>query len=975
MSDINLFDKFPDLRPLRALPSLGTTAGCGLALRGSRDYDEETGTVVKTRCFCLLGIPVLAVDAYRVVNTPSGWYFLGRVPLSGQARLWNGLLVCSLLALIGLVAWDRYTHSLDYLAGQKVAEADRLAEAGQVAQAAQLYREVAAGYTSHARTALAKFKDMLDGPVAAAPPADAAQALKTAVELHQKAGTLPDLFERGMKLADKHAPADPRGALALVEAVAPLAKDADALAERRLRLLEQLVVKEPDDPEAASQLAVLYEAKKQLDKCEKLLAPHAGRLGTREGARILGQILARQGKEEQAHALLLPYTEERLKRLHAAEDAYQNAYGAIVNQIRNGTAPDFPYQRVNNAAGKAEQQAIFQEYMKAKQAEDPTLKAAWEAFRREAQVVPAALDLGMVILRRAQGVADAAARRKELEKAEKTFLAIRGAAGESDSYRLYLGQVYYWLGKHAEGRKLFDELLTAHNKSANVVSAVAQVLRAVGANTEARALLEEAYAKEADAAKKQGLASVRSLLYVDLDDEITWLRRADLEVPQIKADLGIALGNKALQEGNDEEAARHLREAIAIYAGLPVSASTLNNGGLAHFKLYQATGERAALDKGFEMVEQSVALSPSDSILLHNAAAALLGAALRDVIGPALDLKALKRQGSLDLLAFLYEDRAGRDRYAERVRQHPGIARARTYLDRLLVLAPKSPHAYGTLAALHGVTRDLEALRALRRRLDEAALDLADSTREMLDHYGGKKDEKTRKELAAGLARQEVVVKATRPGRGATFAAAATTLARLLLSMDAVGMAADADRAVTLAEEAHAAAPSSATRSALTDALLARASRALAKQEPEYAALASRAKRALGPNFLVAVALSREGKPRAAALANADVRRAVGLVKEGQAKFPEDPDGWSWAMLRAGEPDEAAKVARALAQDELGKVARAINQKLSPVSAAEAFRAYWALESAGKEAEGREVLKRFAARGAPMPFPLEPPAQ
>jgi hypothetical protein len=178
----------------------------------------------------------------------------------------------------------------------------------------------------------------------------------------------------------------------------------------------------------------------------------------------------------------------------------------------------------------------------------------------------------------------------------------------------------------------------------------------------------------------------------------------------------------------------------------------------------------------------------------------------------------------------------------------------------------------------------------------------------------------------------------------------------------------DHDALVKLAEEAHKAAPSSATRGTLELALLARASRTLAAKEPEYAAMAKKAKRSLGTTDLVAVALWRDGKPRQAALENDDVKRVLTLVREGEKAYPDSPDGWTWAMLKAAHPDEAAKLAVALKANEKERVYRQITEHLSPMSAAHAFRACWTLEAAGQNKEALAVLKRCAAEGVPMPF-------
>jgi hypothetical protein len=183
-----------------------------------------------------------------------------------------------------------------------------------------------------------------------------------------------------------------------------------------------------------------------------------------------------------------------------------------------------------------------------------------------------------------------------------------------------------------------------------------------------------------------------------------------------------------------------------------------------------------------------------------------------------------------------------------------------------------------------------------------------------------------------------------------------------------LGVAFDADELVRLAEEAQKAAPSAGTRSTLQTALLARASKALAAQEPEYAAMADKVRRALSSSHLIAVALAREGKPRVAALANADVKRALELARAAAAEFPNDPNEWSWAVLRAAYPEDAARIADALKGNELVRLERTLDARLSSPNTATALRQAWALEAAGKPEEARDVLKRSAADGVPLPF-------
>jgi hypothetical protein len=971
MSDIDLQSKFPDMRPIRSAPTLQTVNGIGFSMCGARDFDEQTRTYVKTHCFCFLFIPLVALGAYRVLDAgPAGWYFIGRVPLSLFARAWNYLLLFGILGIGGFVGWNYYSSTPEYAAGRKLGEADRLAAAGKVGQAARLYREVARGGTSQASNVRTRLEALLDEPLAKAEPAEAVEALRVVGEVQP--GARQRLFDRGMKLAEQHADKDARGALAILNGITPLAPKETDLTDKREPLLKRLVAQEPDNVELASQLALIYEARKQPEQCTALLAPLEKNLGTSEGARILGQIYAHQDKIEQAHTLLLPYAEGRLKQLHDAEktiaDRVHQVQEQILQELQSGKAPGFDYAR-HREAGEAARKALVLDYLDERLKNDPDLKQAQEAVIREAGVVPVALDLGVVLLRRAQTMADPAARRAELEKAEKTFLAVRGQVGETEAFRLNLGQVYYWLGKHAEGRKLFDEVLAGQQRSSEILIGVSRLLREVGAIAEARTLAEEAYTREANEEKKQAVAVQRALLAVDLDDKITWLRRSNTADPRIKALLSSTRGNKAMEEGKEEEAADHLRQAIAAYAALPEDAATLNNSATAHFLLYRLTGERQTLDKGSEMIEKALALHPSDSILLSNAVHAILEGALSDLIGKAIDLKTLKMEGSLDLLPYLYQDQAGRDRLAQRFRQHPGIAKATAYLKRWQLLAPKNLAPYAILFAMHSMAQDRDALRQLLQRLQEAELDLADVSRKTLDYYAGRDDARTRTDLDVQQRRQEATLAAARKNApGVTVAVAATHLAQTRIQQDGLGVAVKGDEVVALAEEAHAAAPSSATHGDLVAALLLRASQALAKQEPAYAALLAKGRRCLEPSYLIAVVLERNEKLRAPVLANKDVQRALALVREETAKWPEDQGVWVWAMLRFSYPDEAAKLADLLRKNDLVQAERAIEPRLQPFSGTAAVREAWALQIAGKEAEGREVLKQCAKRGVPLPF-------
>src|SRR5262249_6989308 len=156
------------------------------------------------------------------------------------------------------------------------------------------------------------------------------------------------------------------------------------------------VAKDPTDLDAVSGLAVVLESRRDFEGCEKLLTPHAAKLGDREGARILGQIYVNKGKFEEAYGLLAPYAEERLKQLKNAEDNVNQLAQQIdnegINALRQQSAPDFDFNAYK-AANKEAQQRMIQEFLDKRLREDPRFQKARAALRGQRGVVQAGMDL------------------------------------------------------------------------------------------------------------------------------------------------------------------------------------------------------------------------------------------------------------------------------------------------------------------------------------------------------------------------------------------------------------------------------------------------------------------------------------------------------------------------------------------------------------------------------------------------------
>jgi hypothetical protein len=955
------------MRPVRRIPPLTTVNGIGTTLIGNRDFDNETGTYVKTLVVTILFLPLIALGAYRVADAASGgFYFIGKVPLSGFARACNAVLLLMVLGLAGFIGWHEYTDSADYKAGQTLAEADRLVAAGHAGKAAQLYGDLLIGNTSSARPAREKLIHLIDNPPDSA--AEVLAVLKVAADLQSRGQLdIADLAARGTALAERHIQDAPTEALALLDVVAPFSdKPQDILAVRR-KLLEQTFAKNPKDVDTATRLAAVCKAQGDLARCEAILSPLADKLGAGEGAAILGHVYASKGQHARAISLLEPYVQAHLPRLHEAHKTLNALQERVITQIKNGTAPGFDYQRFEGSTPKQRIQ-LFQDYLMQRINEDPAAATAEKDRNAEMEAAQWALELGIVQVSHAQSLteADPATRKRELQKAEKTLLSIKDVAGETDAYRLQLGRVYYWLGKSADGRKLLDELLAAHSRGSKTLAEVARALREVGEVATARSLMEEAYNKEVDGAQKQFYALGRSILSRDLDDEIAWLGKANDNSLEVRALLGSARGRKAEEDGKDDEAQRHYRESLEAYAAMPESVGTLNNSALNHLALFRLTRAPDQLAEASRKLDRAATLQPDDSIILRNAADSLLQSAAQDLIGPAVDLKVLKRDAGLDLLSFLYRDEKGKAEWIAKLRRQPGITRARGYYEKLLVLAPKDVYPYPSLVQLHNWMNDAQAMEALRRRLQGVELDLTDYRKESVDYWKGKEDAKKRDELKKTLARRQDRLADAKNAGGATFAAAVAALINTRIAGDTLEPVADVDNLVHLAEQADATAPSAGTQGTLVGVLLFRAHKTLVKEDRDYAALAERTRRSLG-SYLVNYVLGRGGPLREKALANADVKRALALELERLKAIPDHADSEVWARLRGAYPEEAEKVAKAVRADPLEEPQRAIELTIAPLSAAAVLHSHWLLLLSGNEKEAAAVLKRAAEQGVPLP--------
>jgi hypothetical protein len=973
--------RFPELQPVDGVPWLGSLFGCGLMMYGGHDPDPDYGTVLRTRYLCVLGIPLLCLGSYRVVTTDEGVCLLGREPISTRA-VWLNIVV--LLAALGggaVYGVHRLTTSEGYVARQQLAMADGLVASGRVDEAIGLYEAVATGPSSeHAPVAAGRLAGLLERPEdPRVPPATAAVLFRTAARL-RKAGRWPgpeaELYNKGMARVNALAASDPRGAVLVLDSVAPLAPEGDDPSALAGELLERVVAARPGDVAMVSRLAALYEARDQLDRCARLLEPLRAQLGDSEGARILGSIDARADRPEPALALLRGYTRPRLDRLRKAEarlDAtVRAAQDRVVGRLRSRKAADFPYDEARGA-GAERQQELLTAYVTRHVQADPEVLRAEEAYESEAVVSRAALDLGMMLLQHAQGLTDPRARKDELAEAEATFLAVQRMASQRPDYQLSLGQVYYWEGKAAEGRAEFDKLLASRGRPAKLLLAIAELLREVGSTAESRTLAEEGYRAATEPAVKNQCATLRGLLETDLDARIDWLKKGQSQDAFARALLSSDLGLRALHQGDEDTGLRQLREAAGLYEGLPDTPAKLNNAFGVLRTIARLTGDEEAHERSVAMIERAVTLEPGSSLVLSNAARARLEAALRDLIGPALDLKLLRLDASLPMLGYLHDDQPAREALVRRVADHPGIARFLALQQKVMLLAPRNPDSYDAALDVYAFTEEIAPLRALHRRVAEADLDLSDTQRQTRERERGVHEERDRSEWTASLKRaEENLARARSQGNPATLALAIDMLVIPRVAARLLGLECDLDAQVALTEEAYRAAPSYASDLARTEALLARADARLDAALPEYARVYDRTRRVLTISQRLTALLLVDGPLTRAVAADPDVRRAAELRRLEAERLPHEAGMSTWALLRVTDPEAASKVAAAVAGHEAYPLGREIRERLNPYSAGLALETFWAHTLSGRDAEASARLKDYAEHGL-FPLPVGTP--
>ena len=292
-----------------------------------------------------------------------------------------------------------------------------------------------------------------------------------------------------------------------------------------------------------------------------MLAPAREKLGTREGARILGLLLLARNDLAGAVALLDPYVSAKLPEARRAQQALQAAYQRVQSQaearLDNNGAPQSWY-RSYKAASPEGKQKLVNDYMRKAFETSAEIKTAQELLARAGKAIPVALELAIARLTLAQELAGEE-RQGALQAAEKLLLAVQESAGDSERFKLNMAKVHYWLGRPEQGRALLKELEEAGAKECPTLYEVAGVLRQVGRDNEARQVAEAGY-EVGTPQEKLNIASFLAIMAPSREDKIKWLERCDPKQPRIQALLAESRAGEA--EGKGDQAESSVKQGV-----------------------------------------------------------------------------------------------------------------------------------------------------------------------------------------------------------------------------------------------------------------------------------------------------------------------------------------------------------------------------------------------------------------------------
>lgn len=719
-------------------PTLKKFYGIGTALYLKTMVDKNSNLYSKIYFFTVLFIPVLYLGRYLIREHDGNEFVVGKASPPTLAKAWNALLIIVLLGASGVGGYLQYSNLPETIAGNQLRQGLANVEIGNFSIGIPELRMAYRSGTRHAAAAKQQLSSMTSkNYISNLEPIDAAEVFEQFLEMPE---LFPNLITDAEVQLDLFVEKDLLAAKKAIKVILALENDEGkqlAFQKQHYEILAQLTTQNPTDVELVVEFASLDEIYNQCQRCESLLSPHQQALGLSEGARILGQIYAYNGRYEESYSLLQPYVTEGLATYHRLESEYNDLGNKIwedmIEFLNTSRAPQ-SFINKYNASSEDEQNRLLNEYYLERLEASEPYRLAEVNYYESTAVVSVALDLGIVMLNRAVTMTDPQQRQQELQSAEQTFLAVKGQAEDSDDYQLYLGQVYYWLGKEEDGKVLFDALIEKYDRGPGVLYSLSSILRDLGEAAQAKSYATEAYASAVDPAEKEGIAMHLSVLADTLDEKIEWLEKSDPNNLHTKADLLSSKAALALEADDKAKALELYNQSIAVYKELPEDATSFNNAALVYMAKYQTSRDESDYQKGLDLMDRAIILDPDDSIILINSIDNHLGKALRDVLSEYIDIEAFEGRLQLGMFSSLYDSFEQKQVFVKQMLAHQSTQKALGYTNKALLLSPKSASLASQSMSLFYFLDKQAELEALAARMENIDFDLADAEQKIREY-------------------------------------------------------------------------------------------------------------------------------------------------------------------------------------------------------------------------------------------------
>jgi hypothetical protein len=506
------------------------------------------------------------------------------------------------------------------------------------------------------------------------------------------------------------------------------------------------------------------------------VAAAAARLGAlgrpgrmiREARLVLAQLLAAQGKLDDADRLLGSLLGAELPRFAAASAALEAASKRVQERVRqaldSGNIPADLRRSYEATTDESARHDLISHWIDGEMEHDAALSDARAKYVALAHVVPAALAAGSVKLRRAQAMSGPA-REAMLNDAERTFLSIRVAAEGEPTYQLGLGEIYARLGKTAESDAAFAAVLAKNDPELSL--GVAQVYRGIGSHARAQQIAHQVFDTARSPDKERAAALLGLMSERDEDEAEGWYRKADQTDRSVRASLLEVEGRRFRHRGDDTACAARFAAAAKLHFEIARlgNATGYNNAAVTDQEAFSCNGDPQLLRDAAAALEAAYRRAPDDPIITGNLTGVLMTVGELRVASHHLDARALRLHPS-DVSRMIEMLLAGseRARVLAELAADPSVRRASEVLAQYEILAPNSAMAYTVRFTEAERARDAVAGAAVVERARRATgLDVSEAraTRErwLAGTYDAKQlaaFENSRRRLEAALARRDL---------------------------------------------------------------------------------------------------------------------------------------------------------------------------------------------------------------------------